>query len=154
MISRDELRAVLKSMRDMFVENREEIKEKADKDELDRVATGVLNQTMERVESNNQTILTNLPGAIDKAVSDTLDAKLPVAVREELKRIEEYEEAEAKKVEAARASRVEVFFKWVGYGTGILIAITAAASAWLTFFGKDSPQAHELKRAVDRVQDL
>jgi len=147
MISRDELRAVLKSMRDMFVENRNDLKEKADKDELERVASGVLGQTMERVESNNQNILTNLPGAIDSAVDKKLAEKLPALVREEVETIRAYEDEQ-------RESRLAVFFKWVGYVTGVLIAITAAASAYLTFFGKDSPEAHELRRAVDRVQDL
>lgn len=147
MISREELRAVLKSMRDMFAESRQELGEKAGKDELDRVASGVLNQTMERVESNNQNILTNLPGAIETAVTKKLTEKLPDLVRSELEQIEAYREEQ-------RDSRLAVFFKWVGYVTGILIAITAAASAYLTFFGKDSPQAHELRRAVDRVQEL
>lgn len=147
MISRDELRAVLKSMRDMFVETRSELKEKADKDELDRVASGILAQTIERVESNNQNTLTNLPGAIDAAVEKKLSAILPDRVREEVEAIKAYEDEQ-------RESRLAVFFKWVGYVTGILIAITAAASAYLTFFGKDSPEAHELRRAVDKVQDL
>ena len=87
MISRDELRAVLKSMRDMFVETRSELKEKADKDELDRVASGILAQTIERVESNNQNTLTNLPGAIDAAVEKKLSAILPDRVREEVEAI-------------------------------------------------------------------
>lgn len=147
MISREELRAVLKSMRDMFVEIRRGLDDKAGKDDLDRVATGVLNQTMERVESNNQSILTNLPGAIESAVEKKLKEKLPERVRDELAAIEAFKEEQ-------RESRFAVFFKWVGYATGILIAITAAASAWLTFFGQDSPEAHELKRAVDRVQEL
>lgn len=147
MISREELRAVLKSMRDMFVEIRRGLDDKAGKDELDRVASGVLAQTMERVESNNQNTLTNLPGAIDAAVERKLDEKLPERVRAELEAIEQYREDQ-------RDSRFAVFFKWVGYVTGILIAITAAASAYLTFFGQESPEAHELKRAVDRVQEL
>lgn len=147
MISREELRAVLKSMRDMFVEIRQSLSGKADKDELDRVATGVLAQTMERVESNNQNILTNLPGAIENAVDKKLAEKLPDMVRAEVQAIDDYKEEQ-------RDSRFAVFFKWVGYVTGILIAITAAASAYLTFFGKDSPEAHELRRAVDRVQEL
>lgn len=147
MISRDELRAVLKSMRDMFVENRDELKLKADKDDLERLLSGVLAQTMERVESNNQNILTNLPGAIESAVNKALNEKLPDMVRAELEAVRAYEDEQ-------RESRFAVFFKWVGYVTGILIAITAAASAYLTFFGQEGPEAHELKRAVDRVQEL
>jgi hypothetical protein len=147
MISRDELRAVLKSMRDMFVENRDELKLKADKDDLERLLSGVLAQTMERVEANNSSMTTNLPGAIEAAVSRALDEKMPDMVRAELEAIEAYRDEQ-------RESRLAVFFKWVGYGTGILIAITAAASAYLTFFGEESPEAYELKRAVDRVQEL
>jgi len=154
MISGDELKKVLHAMRDLFLETRALVKDKADKDELERVASGVLGQTMERVESNNQNTLTNLPGAIDAAVNRSLDDKLPELVREELAAIRAYEEAEREKEVKARASRMEVFFKWVGYATGLLILITAAASAYLTFFGSDSPGAHELKRAADSITDL
>ncbi len=154
MITREQVIEALQGMRDLFVELRDEVKDKADRDEVDRVATGILNQTMERVESNNQNTLTNLPGTIDKAVDRNLEEKIDARVKKALEEIRAAEAAAAAYEDEKKQSKWKRFFTWVGYATGVLLFFSALAGLWFTFFDTSDPRINEIRRTVDSLDDL
>lgn len=154
MITREQVIEALQGMRDLFVELRDSLKDKADRDEVDRVASGILSQTMERVESHHNNTQTSLPRDIEAAIDASLEKKLSPSVRSELLKIRAEEAAAAAYAEEQKQSKWNKFFKWVTYATGVLLFFSALAGLWFTFFETSDPRINEIKRAVDSLDDL
>jgi len=154
MITREQVIEALQGMRDLFVELRDEIKRKADHDEVERIAAGVLNQTMERVESHHTNTEATLPGRIDHSVNRTLEETIDARVLDALTKIREAEAAAAAYEDEQKQSKWNRFFKWVGYATGVLLFFSALAGLWFTFFDTADPRINEIRRTVDSLDDL